>query len=200
MDALPSSISTGWRKLASPLQGRVHGGRHCGWMRSGAPDTCHSLWSVSGSQQQINKISFLLPFTCRGSSPSCRSFSQLAPALWPLWLLWEMRSPGSWRVNQCQGENKEKLQTQDCVERRQLHFRQIGKRLPRVSKKFWCTIRREMTTKQLKTNHVQAVDAKQSNVSLFYLDVCSTKNYFEKNKNKKFKWPKLKSRFCVSWL
>lgn len=36
-------------------------------------DTCHSLWSVPGSQQQINKISFLLLFTCRGSSPSCCS-------------------------------------------------------------------------------------------------------------------------------
>lgn len=58
------------------------------------------LWSVSGSQQQINKISFLLPFTCRGSSPSQRYFSQLALALWPLRLLWEMRSPGSRRVGQ----------------------------------------------------------------------------------------------------
>lgn len=38
--------------------------------RNDALDTCHSLWSVSGSQQQINKISFLLLFTCRGSSPS----------------------------------------------------------------------------------------------------------------------------------
>jgi len=57
------------------------GGGGGGRMWSGALDTCHSLWSVSGSQQQINKISFLLPFTCRGSSPSRRSFSQLALAL-----------------------------------------------------------------------------------------------------------------------
>lgn len=54
------------------------GGGGCGAVHL---DTCHSLWSVSGSQQQINKISFLLPFTCRGSSPSRRSFSQLALAL-----------------------------------------------------------------------------------------------------------------------
>lgn len=65
----------------APCRVEFTGGGGGGMMWSGVLDTCHSLWSVSGSQQQINKISFLLPFTCRGSSPSRRSFSQLAPAL-----------------------------------------------------------------------------------------------------------------------
>lgn len=115
---------------------------------SGALDTCHSLWSVSGSQQQINKISSLLPFTCRGSSPSRCSFSQLAPALWPLPLLREMRGLGSRRagqsVSQKIGRNsqspepaqEERLPT-SLAAGRQLHFRQTDKRLPRVRETFW---------------------------------------------------------------
>lgn len=97
-------------------------------MWSAALDTCHSLWSVSGSQQQINKISFLLPFTCRGSSPSRRTFSQLALALWPLRLLWDMRSPGClWVGQECQGEigRNSKLRTgggERENERESLHF------------------------------------------------------------------------------
>lgn len=64
-----------------PRRVEFMGGKRWGRMWSGALDTCHSLWSVSGSQQQINKISFLLPFAGRGSSPSRCAFSQLALAL-----------------------------------------------------------------------------------------------------------------------
>lgn len=113
-------------------------------MRSGALDTCHSLWSVSGSQQRINKISSLLCFTCHGSSlfPCCF----LSPACTgPLTLPTTVRDEGAQVAGQWARESeriRERLQTQVQAKKRfssargKFQFRQTDKKKCPVSGRY----------------------------------------------------------------